>query len=58
MDPMPTTAEAHRHRWTVESAHPVSTGLVVYQRCECGRRRITSTPAYPVAYPELAIIDA
>ncbi|WP_198676116.1 hypothetical protein [Kribbella monticola] len=55
---MTTTAEAHRHRWTVESAHQVSEGLVVYQRCECGRRRITSTPAYPVAYPELAIIDA
>jgi hypothetical protein len=44
----------HRHQWTVKSSHPVSEGLVVYQRCACGRWRITSTPAYPVAYPELA----
>jgi hypothetical protein len=44
----------HRHQWTVKSSHPVSEGLVVYQRCACGRWRITSTPAYPVAYPEVA----
>ncbi|WP_166678608.1 hypothetical protein [Kribbella voronezhensis] len=55
---MTTTAEVHRHRWSVESAHRVSEGLLVYQRCECGRRRITSTPAWPIACPELATIDA
>jgi hypothetical protein len=45
---------SHRHQWTVTSSHPVSEGLVVYQRCACGQWRITSTPAYPIAYPELA----
>jgi hypothetical protein len=55
---MTTTPEPHRHRWSVESAHQVSEGLLVYQRCECGQRRIASTPAYPVGYPGLATIDA
>jgi len=55
---MTTTPEPHRHRWSVESAHQVSEGLLVYQRCVCGQRRIASTPAYPVAYPEHATIDA
>ncbi|WUJ74099.1 hypothetical protein OG809_12680 [Kribbella soli] len=47
--------ETHRHRWSAISAHQVSEGLVVYQRCACGQWRITSTPPYPVAYPEVAI---
>jgi hypothetical protein len=51
-------SEGHQHRWSVESAHQVSEGLLVYQRCECGQRRIASTPAYPVAYPGLATVDA
>jgi hypothetical protein len=55
---MTTREEGHRHRWVVESAHQVSEGLLVYQRCECGQRRIASTPAYPVAYPGLATVDA
>ncbi|WP_166678254.1 hypothetical protein [Kribbella kalugense] len=37
----------HRHRWTAVSAHQVSEGLVVYQRCACGQWRITSTSPYP-----------
>ncbi|WP_170284611.1 hypothetical protein [Kribbella amoyensis] len=51
---MPTREEVHRHRWQVSSSHQVSEGLLVYLRCACGRWRVTSTPAYPVAYPEVA----
>ncbi|RZU13378.1 hypothetical protein EV645_4217 [Kribbella rubisoli] len=47
--------ETHRHCWSAISAHQVSEGLVVYQRCACGQWRITSTPPHPVAYPEVAI---
>lgn len=36
------TTSTHRHRWTEESAHRVSDGLVIYQRCLCGRRRVTA----------------
>jgi hypothetical protein len=55
---VPTIEAGHRHRWSVESAHRVSEGLLVYQRCECGQRRIASTPAYPVAYPDVTTIGA
>ena len=55
---MSTGKEVHRHRWQVASSHQVSEGLVVYQRCACGQWRVTSTPAYPVAYPELAKVEA
>jgi hypothetical protein len=51
---MTTTPEAHRHRWHVESSHPVSEGLLSYQRCSCGQWRVTSTPLHPVAHPDLA----
>ncbi|WP_427887073.1 hypothetical protein ACQHIV_29380 [Kribbella sp. GL6] len=50
--------DTHRHRWSAVSSHQVSEGLVVYQQCACGQWRITSTPPYPVAYPEIALIDA
>jgi hypothetical protein len=46
----------HRHRWMATSSHQVSEGLVVYQRCACGQWRVTSTPPYAVAYPEVARI--
>ncbi|HET6742628.1 MAG TPA: hypothetical protein VFH76_26995 [Kribbella sp.] len=49
--------DIHRHRWTAVSSHQVSEGLVVYQHCACGQWRITSTPPYAVAYPELASVD-
>ncbi|WP_166665731.1 hypothetical protein [Kribbella caucasensis] len=51
---MTTREEHHRHRWQVASSHQVSEGMVVYQRCDCGHWRIASTPAYPVAYPDVA----
>jgi hypothetical protein len=50
--------DIHRHRWSVVSSHLVSEGLVVYQRCACGQWRITSTPPYPVAHPEIAKLGA
>ncbi|WP_328331971.1 hypothetical protein OHA70_12820 [Kribbella sp. NBC_00382] len=55
---MTTTDEAHRHRWHVESSHPVSEGLLSYQRCACGQWRVTSTPLHPVAHPDLARVGA
>ncbi|TWJ11943.1 hypothetical protein LX16_2686 [Stackebrandtia albiflava] len=33
-------AGRHQHEWFVESAHHTSDGLVAYQRCECGHRRV------------------
>ncbi len=30
----------HEHGWTVVSAHPTSTGSVLYVRCGCGARRV------------------
>lgn len=53
---MTAPTETHRHRWSAVSSHQVSEGLVVYQRCACGDWRVTSTPPYPVAYPEVAHI--
>jgi hypothetical protein len=55
---MTASLEAHRHRWSVASSHHVSEGLVVYQRCACGQWRVTSTPPYPVAYPDAARVQA
>ncbi|HET6291879.1 MAG TPA: hypothetical protein VFG33_00850 [Kribbella sp.] len=59
---MTTTPKIHRHRWRVESSHPVSEGLLTYQRCACGQWRMTSTPLHPVAHPAVAqteqLIDA
>lgn len=51
-----TSENQHQHRWIASSSHPVSEGLVVYQRCDCGEWRVTSTPAFPVAHPEIARI--
>ncbi|WP_405063370.1 hypothetical protein OG474_17480 [Kribbella sp. NBC_01505] len=53
---MTAHTETHRHRWSAVSSHQVSEGFVVYQRCACGDWRVTSTPPYPVAYPEVAHI--
>ncbi|MFB7878694.1 hypothetical protein ACFC06_25905 [Nocardia sp. NPDC056064] len=30
----------HAHTWRIESCHRTSDGLVTYQRCRCGVRRI------------------
>ncbi|WP_278262974.1 hypothetical protein [Nocardia sp. AG03] len=30
----------HTHTWRIESCHRTSDGLVAYQRCRCGVRRI------------------
>jgi hypothetical protein len=30
----------HQHRWTVESRHRTSVGVVAYHRCACGAHRI------------------
>jgi hypothetical protein len=58
MELMTTREEAHRHRWQVASAHPVSEGLLTYQHCACGQWRVTSTALHPVAHPDLARVDA
>ncbi|WP_328525068.1 hypothetical protein [Kribbella sp. NBC_00359] len=51
---MTANLDVHRHRWSAVSSHQVSEGLVVYQRCACGRWRVTSTPPYAVSYPGIA----
>ncbi|MDO3649729.1 hypothetical protein [Nocardia mangyaensis] len=28
------------HTWRIESAHRTSEGLIAYQRCRCGARRV------------------
>ncbi|MFD6097334.1 hypothetical protein ACFVWN_14140 [Nocardiopsis flavescens] len=45
---MPTE---HEHHWTTESAHSTSEGLVSYQHCACGRRRVTLAPAVTLGAP-------
>lgn len=30
------------HTWWIESCHRTSEGLVAYQRCRCGARRVTT----------------
>ncbi|MGH3462754.1 MAG: hypothetical protein ACRDP9_14930 [Kribbellaceae bacterium] len=35
-----STGRPHRHRWIDASTHRVSDGVVVYQRCLCGRWRV------------------
>ena len=43
------------HSWETESHHPTSEGVVMYQLCSCGVRRIKLVaPAYPTAWPEIA----
>ncbi|MGW5877978.1 hypothetical protein ACWFMI_15685 [Nocardiopsis terrae] len=44
----------HEHRWTTDSTHATSEGLVSYQRCRCGGHRVTlsapttrSRPSHP-----------
>lgn len=34
----------HQHHWRIDSVHPTSDGLVVYQGCGCGQWRIVLTP--------------
>ena len=34
---------SHQHSWQTDSLHPTSDGLVVYQVCRCGQRRIVVT---------------
>lgn len=29
--------DIHEHHWTTVSRHLISTGMVIYLRCECGR---------------------
>ncbi|WP_328989488.1 hypothetical protein OG394_24980 [Kribbella sp. NBC_01245] len=53
---MTSENQQHRHRWIASSSHRVSEGLVVYQRCDCGEWRVTSTPVHPVVHPEIARI--
>ncbi|WP_201294770.1 MULTISPECIES: hypothetical protein [unclassified Nocardiopsis] len=31
----------HEHHWATESDHTTSEGVVAYQRCACGQRRVT-----------------
>jgi hypothetical protein len=46
------TGRPHRHRWIDSSTHRVSDGLVVYQRCLCGRWRVLA----PLATEQVAEI--
>lgn len=49
--------EQQLHAWETESHHPTSEGIVLYQRCACGARRITTAGAVvevPVSLPENA----
>lgn len=46
---MVTREAVHRHRWQLVSSHQVSDGLVIYQRCACGRWRVARTPVDPIA---------
>jgi hypothetical protein len=43
----------HQHRWTVESRHPTSVGVVAYHRCACGARRIVE---YELSSPTVVSI--
>lgn len=47
-----TTTTVHRHRWTEASAHRVSEGLVIYERCLCGRWRVLA-PSSPGTLAEV-----
>lgn len=40
----------HEHRWTTDSAHPTSEGVVTYQRCPCGEHRVTPSPPLTLAH--------
>ncbi|NKY20767.1 hypothetical protein [Tsukamurella spumae] len=43
------------HSWVTESHHPTSEGVVLYQRCSCGVRRIALVaPECPTVWPEIA----
>ncbi|MBS4100426.1 hypothetical protein [Tsukamurella paurometabola] len=49
--------EKRIHAWETESHHPTSEGVVVYQRCACGARRIKlvgRTVEVPVSEPAVA----
>ncbi|MDP0397620.1 hypothetical protein [Tsukamurella strandjordii] len=46
------------HAWQTESHHPTSEGIVLYQRCACGARRIATVGdsiEVPVSYPETTV---
>lgn len=46
------------HAWQTESHHPTSEGIVLYQRCACGARRIATvgeSAEVPVSYPETTV---
>ncbi|NMD56050.1 MULTISPECIES: hypothetical protein [Tsukamurella] len=48
--------ERRIHAWETESHHPTSEGIVMYQRCACGARRIKlvgATAEVPVSRPEI-----
>ena len=44
----------HEHLWSTDSEHPTSEGVVSYQRCGCGGRRVTLTPAARLVEAHLA----
>lgn len=41
--------EKHEHRWRTESTHHTSDGLVSYQRCGCGARRVAQSRPQSIA---------
>ncbi|WP_433701442.1 hypothetical protein [Nocardiopsis sp. CA-288880] len=45
----------HEHLWSTESDHPTSEGVVSYQRCACGERRVTLLPAVRVVQARTAV---
>ncbi len=46
----------HEHRWTTESDHTTSEGVVAYQRCACGGRRVILTRAFGLLQDDLASV--
>ncbi|WP_190394581.1 hypothetical protein [Nocardiopsis deserti] len=46
----------HEHHWTTESDHTTSEGVVAYQRCGCGGRRVILTRAFGLLQDDLVSV--
>ncbi|WP_166443460.1 hypothetical protein [Tsukamurella sputi] len=50
--------ETRIHTWETESHHPTSEGVVMYQRCACGARRmklVGASAEVPVSGPGITV---
>jgi hypothetical protein len=50
------THREHIHQWNPTSRHDTSEGQIVYQHCDCGSRRITTSLAVDRA--TVALVEA